>query len=90
MNYTTIEERSVFLGKYIVNNKETVRGAAKAFGISKSTVHIDVTQRLKKINPLLWKQVRNVLDENKAERHIRGGQATKHKYETLKEIENHI
>ncbi len=88
MNYTTIEERSVFLGKYIVHNKETVRGAAKAFGISKSTVHIDVTQRLKKINPQLWKQVRSVLDENKAERHIRGGQATKHKYETLKEIEN--
>lgn len=89
MNYTTIEERAVFLAKYIVHNKETVRGAAKAFGISKSTVHIDVTQRLQKINPPLWKQVRSVLDENKAERHIRGGQATKHKYETLKEIENH-
>ena len=66
--------------KYIVETKDTVRGAAKKFGISKSTVHKDVSERLKKINPELAKKVRVVLDENKAERHIRGGLATKRKY----------
>ena len=58
----------------------TVRGAAKKFGISKSTVHKDVSERLKKINPALFLEVRTILDENKAERHIRGGMATKLKY----------
>lgn len=65
--------------------KDTVRGAAKKFGISKSTVHKDVSERLKKINPSLAVQVRIILDENKAERHIRGGMATKLKYSHLKE-----
>ena len=76
----SIEERSVELAHYIVESKDTVRGAAKKFGVSKSTVHKDVSERLKKINPSLAKEVRVVLDENKAERHIRGGMATKRKY----------
>lgn len=76
----TIEERSVELAHYIIESKDTVRGAAKKFGVSKSTVHKDVSERLKKINSSLAKEVRVVLDENKAERHIRGGMATKRKY----------
>lgn len=84
----TIEERSVQLAKYIIDSKDTVRGTAKKFGISKSTVHKDVSERLKKINPSLAKQVRVILDENKAERHIRGGMATKRKYKYLKKIKN--
>ena len=76
----TIEERSVELAHYIIESKDTVRGAAKKFGVSKSTVHKDVSERLKKINTSLAKEVRVVLDENKAERHIRGGMATKRKY----------
>ena len=76
----TIEERAISLAHYIIDSKDTVRGAAKKFGISKSTVHKDVTERLEKINPVLSKEVREILDENKAERHIRGGRATKLKY----------
>jgi len=72
--------RAVELGEYIVKNKSTVRTAAKAFGISKSTVHSDVTQKLIEINPSLFKEVRCVLDVNKAQRHIRGGLATREKY----------
>ncbi len=83
----TIEERAVNLAHYIVDSKDTVRGAAKAFGISKSTVHKDVSERLKKINPVLAKEVREILDENKAERHIRGGLATKLKYKQLKSLQ---
>ncbi len=79
----SIEERAIDLAKYIIDSKDTVRGTAKKFGISKSTVHKDVSERLKKINPILAKQVRKILDENKAERHIRGGMATKLKYEKL-------
>lgn len=75
-----IEERATNLAQYIINSKDTVRGAAKKFCISKSTVHKDITERLVKINPILARQVREVLDENKAERHIRGGMATKLKY----------
>ena len=75
-----IEERAVELANYIIEKKATVRAAAKKFGISKSTVHKDVTDRLLIIKPELAKYVREVLDENKAERHIRGGQATKAKY----------
>lgn len=80
MKGVSIEERSVILAHYIIETKDTVRGAAKKFGVSKSTVHKDVSERLKKINPALAKEVRVVLDENKAERHIRGGLATKRKY----------
>ena len=80
MKQMSIEERCVELAHYIIESKDTVRGAAKKFGISKSTVHKDVSERLKKVNPSLAKQVRKILDENKAERHIRGGMATKLKY----------
>ena len=76
-----IDERATQFAHYIINSKDTVRGTAKKFGISKSTVHKDLTERLEKINPMLAKEVREVLDENKAERHIRGGLATKAKYE---------
>ena len=80
MKNVSIEERAVELAHYIIDSKDTVRGAAKKFGISKSTEHKDVSERLKKINPSLAKEVRVILDENKAERHIRGGMATKRKY----------
>ena len=75
-----IEERAVELGNYIVEKKATVRQTAKRFGISKSTVHKDVTERLIQVNPALAKQARKVLDVNKSERHIRGGLATREKY----------
>lgn len=81
----SIDERAINLAHYIIDSKDTVRGAAKKFGISKSTVHKDVSERLKKINPILAREVRTILDENKAERHIRGGMATKLKYTHLKE-----
>ena len=76
----TIEERAVELAYYIIDTGDTVRGTAKKFGISKSTVHKDVSERLLKINQSLAIEVRKILDENKAERHIRGGMATKLKY----------
>ncbi len=75
-----VDKRALLLGEYIVENKATVRATAKVFGISKSTVHMDVAQRLQKVNPNLYNQVRKVLDVNKEERHIRGGLATKEKY----------
>jgi len=80
MKNISIEERAINLAHYIIDSKDTVRGAAKKFGISKSTVHKDVSERLLKINPALAQEVRIILDENKAERHIRGGMATKLKY----------
>ena len=85
MKNISIEERAVKLAHYILDSKDTVRGAAKKYGISKSTVHKDLTERLRKINPSLSKEVRVILDENKAERHIRGGMATKIKYLQMKE-----
>ncbi len=75
-----VEQRAIELAEYIINNKATVRSAAKQFGISKSTVHIDVSQRLRKLNPSMYNDVRKILDTNKAERHIRGGMATKQKF----------
>lgn len=75
-----IEERAVEAARYIVERKATVRQAAKELGISKSTVHKDITERLPGINPALAAQARQVLDVNKSERHIRGGMATKEKY----------
>lgn len=78
--HTNIEERACDLAVYIIENKATVRAAAKQFNISKSTVHKDHTERLKTVNPALYKQVRELLDINKAERHIRGGMATRRKY----------
>lgn len=86
MKKFTIEERAICLARYIIETKDTVRSTAKKFGVSKSTVHKDVSDRLLKINPILAKEVREILNENKAERHIRGGMATKLKY--LKEKEN--
>lgn len=75
-----IEERAVELAYYIIEHKATVRQTAKAFSVSKSTAHKDVTTRLMEINQELAKEVRKVLDVNKQERHIRGGMATKEKY----------
>ena len=80
MKGISIEERAVNIAHYIVETKDTVRGAAKKFGVSKSTVHKDVSERLCKINPILASEIREILDENKAERNIRGGLATKLKY----------
>ncbi len=80
MQPSIIEERTVELANYIIETKCTVREAAKKFGISKSTVHKDITERLSKINSYLAKQAREVLLENKQERHIRGGIATREKY----------
>lgn len=75
-----VEERAVELGEYIIENNATVRAAAKKFHISKSTVHKDVSDRLRLVNPGLYGQVRKVLEVNKAQRHIRGGIATREKY----------
>lgn len=79
-----IEERAEQFGKYIIAAKSTVRETAVVFGISKSTVHKDVVERLPQFNRGLAKLVREVLDENKSERHIRGGIATKNKYKALR------
>ena len=76
-----IEERVLELANYILETGSTVRAAAVKFRISKSTVHKDITERLHEINPSLAAQVKTVLDNNKAERHIRGGMATKEKYQ---------
>ena len=81
---TNKEERACDLALYILEHQATVRAAAKQFGISKSTVHKDLSQRLPLFNRSLYLQVKEVLDRNKAERHIRGGKATKEKYEHQK------
>lgn len=75
-----IEERAMEIARYIIDNNTTVRQAAKHFGISKSTVHKDVTERLVQVNPSLAQEARKILDINKSERHIRGGLATREKY----------
>ena len=75
-----LEERAVRLAQYIVENKATVRAAAKRFGVSKSTVHKDLTERLERLSPSLYIQAKAVLEKNKSERHLRGGQATRKKY----------
>ena len=80
------KERCVILASYLVENNSTVRGVAAHFGISKSTVHRDITQNLKRVNKPLYYQVKRVLGVNKQERHIRGGEATRRKYQNL----NHI
>ncbi len=81
-----VEARACTLGSYIVEENATVRQAAQKFAISKSTVHKDVTDRLRRINPALWQQVRAVLELNKSERHLRGGMATKEKYQHIREL----
>lgn len=78
---TDIEERAVRLAEYITENRATVRAAAKKFGVSKSTVHKDITERLEAVDPALFAEVRQLLELNKAERHIRGGLATRRKYQ---------
>ena len=80
----TIDERACELAVYMIQTGATVRAAAKHFGISKSTVHKDLSQRLPKCNKRLYQQVRIILDTNKAQRHIRGGMATKEKYQKHK------
>ena len=75
-----IEERAIEIANYIIEERTTVRQAAKKFGVSKSTIHKDVTDRLVQINPTLASQAREILDLNKSERHIRGGLATREKY----------
>lgn len=79
-----IEERAVLLAQYIIENHTTVRTAARQFGISKSTVHKDMTERLKQLNLELYTQVQDILRKNKQERHIRGGMATREKYRERK------
>ncbi|WP_303864679.1 sporulation transcriptional regulator SpoIIID [Alkalibaculum bacchi] len=75
-----IEERVLSIANYIIESGNTVREAAKVFKVSKSTVHKDITERLPDINPAIYKKAREILDNNKAERHLRGGMATKQKY----------
>ena len=79
------KERCIILGEYLVTNKATVRAVAKKFGVSKSTVHKDITQILKKHNKTLYNEVKEILEKNKSERHLRGGEATRIKYERLNE-----
>lgn len=76
-------DRAIILGEYILENNATVRSAAAWFGISKSTVHKDVSQKLAELSPSLYNEVKEILAKNKQERHIRGGMATKKKYERL-------
>ena len=80
-SFTDIETRAIKLAEYIIDHSATVRSAAAQFGISKSTVHKDLTERLRKVNPSLWVRAKAILDTNKAERHLRGGEATRQKYQ---------
>ncbi|MBR5227087.1 MAG: sporulation transcriptional regulator SpoIIID [Clostridia bacterium] len=82
--YNDIEERVKKVAAYMIETGSTVRQVAKVFNISKSTIHKDISQRLEEINPMLAQEARKVLDKNKEERHIRGGMATKLKYEAKK------
>ena len=83
-------ERAVDLGEYIIKTGATVRAAAKVFHISKSTVHKDISERLKKIDPILYRKVKAIMDTNRAERHIRGGDATRRKYLICKSLNNKL
>ncbi len=80
-------ERCVVLGEYLLEHSATVRVAAQVFGISKSTVHKDVTDRLRHVNNALWMQVQELLNKNKQERHLRGGEATRKKYTACRQTE---
>ena len=86
MVYQTQEERCEALASYLVENNATVRQTAHAFSVSKSTVHKDLTTRLRYINPVLYAAVREVLAKNKSERHLRGGEATRQKYKKSREV----
>ena len=85
MYISTNKERCVQMATYMIENKSTVRGVAKKFGISKSTVHKDITINLNRINPELCASVKKILDINKQERHLRGGEATKQKFLNAKQ-----
>jgi putative DeoR family transcriptional regulator (stage III sporulation protein D) len=78
-----IEDRVLEVAKYIIESKATIRRTAKVFGVSKSTIHKDMTERLPKINPQIANEAKTILDLNKSERHIRGGRATKMKYKVV-------
>ncbi len=78
-----IEDRVLEVAKYIIDSKATIRRTAKVFGVSKSTIHKDMTERLPKINPQIANEAKTILDLNKSERHIRGGRATKMKYKVV-------
>jgi len=78
-----IEERVLEVAHYIIDSKATIRKTASVFGVSKSTIHKDMTERLPKINPQVAEEAKTILNLNKAERHIRGGKATKMKYKTI-------
>ncbi|MCI8407377.1 MAG: sporulation transcriptional regulator SpoIIID [Oscillospiraceae bacterium] len=82
----TVEDRSILLARHIIDTRDTVRKTAKLFGVSKSTVHKDVTDRLARINHALFLEVKKVLEQNKSERHIRGGIATREKFRHQREI----
>ena len=82
--YDSVRERCEILAEYLISNKSTVRATADRFGISKSTVHKDIRERLKKVNPSLYSDAVKILDRNKSERHIRGGIATQRKYRDMK------
>ena len=84
VSYNSIEERCEALAVFVIDNKATVREAAKKFGVSKSTVHKDITDKLSKVNHSLYLRVCEILELNKLERHIRGGEATKRKYSIIK------
>ena len=88
MYFSGSKERCVTLATYLIENKATVRTVAQKFGVSKSTVHKDVTERLSHIDPLLAGQARKILDVNKSERHIRGGMATREKYLSLSQAQH--
>ena len=88
MYISSEKERCVVLASYLVENQSTVRAVAARFGISKSTVHKDITQTLKKVNPSLYSEVQAILEKNKKDRHIRGGEATKNKYKVIQEKQN--
>ncbi len=87
MYISSNKERCVLMASYLIESKTTVRKVASKFGISKSTVHKDITQNLKKVNPSLYEEVEKILLKNKMERHIRGGEATKQKFLNLR-LEN--
>ncbi len=86
--YDNMEQRAYTLAVYILENRATIRAAAKQFGVSKSTVHKDLSQRLEQYNRSLYLQVKEILEQNKAERHIRGGIATKIKYKGMPQKED--
>ncbi len=82
----SFKERCELLADYIAETGDTVRGAALRFGISKSTVHKDITEKLEKVSPAMFREVQSILQKNKSERHLRGGEATKQKYQKLRDV----